>query len=57
MYDASNRRERAEAARTIADKLKDPSDKAAWLKVADEWIDLAETAEARAQSTPSPHCE
>ena len=57
MDDASNCREQAGAARTIADKLKDPTDKAVWLKVADEWLDLAETAEARAQSTPSPQCQ
>ena len=53
MEDAGSWRKRAEEARAIADKLKDPADKAAWLKVADEWIELAETAEARADSTLS----
>jgi hypothetical protein len=44
-------RKRAEEARAIAEKLKDPPDKAAWLKVADEWINLAGTAEARKASS------
>jgi hypothetical protein len=47
MDDAAVCRKRAEEARAIAEKLKDPPDKAAWLKVADEWINLAGTAEAR----------
>jgi len=51
MDDAGSCRKRAEEARAIADRLKDPPDKAAWQKVADEWIDLAETAEARTKST------
>jgi hypothetical protein len=37
----------------IAEKLKDAPDKAAWLKVADEWIELAEAAEARKECPPS----
>jgi hypothetical protein len=47
MDDAASCRNRAEKARAIADKLNHPLDKAAWMKVADEWINLAETAEAR----------
>jgi hypothetical protein len=30
-----------------SEKIKHPLDKAAWLKVADDWIKLAEIAEAR----------
>jgi hypothetical protein len=51
MDPAGSCRKRAEEAFTIADKLTDPLDRAAWLKVAGEWIDLAENAEASTEST------
>ena len=42
--EAGNCLKRAEEAWTIANKLSEPSDKAAWLKVAEEWINRAEAA-------------
>jgi len=42
--EAGNCRKRAEEAWTIANKLSEPLDKAAWLKVAEEWINRAEAA-------------
>jgi hypothetical protein len=42
--EAANCRNRAEEAWTIANKLSEPLDKAAWLKVAEEWINRAEAA-------------
>ena len=47
MDDANGCRKRAKEVREIAEKTKHPLDKAAWLKVADDWIKLAEIAEAR----------
>lgn len=53
MDDASSCRKRAKEAREIAEKVKHPLDKAARVKVADEWIRFAETAEARTESPAS----
>jgi hypothetical protein len=45
--DASKFRKQAEEARQHAERAISPLDKEAWLRVADEWLKLAETAEAR----------
>ena len=50
MDDAAACRKRVKEAREIAEKIKHPLDKAAWLKVADDWIKFAEIAEARTES-------
>jgi len=42
--EAGNCRKLAEEAWTMASKLNEPSDKAAWLKVAEEWINRADIA-------------
>jgi len=46
MDNASCRKWAAEASE-IAERMMSPPDKAAWLKVAEEWLKLAESAEAR----------
>jgi hypothetical protein len=43
--DAARYRKRAEEARQLADKAIRPLDKEAWLKVAIDWIKLAESAD------------
>jgi len=43
--DASKYREQAEYCRLQAKKAVQASDKAAWLKVSDDWLKLAEDAE------------
>ena len=45
MNNASCRKWAAEASE-IAERMMSPLDKAAWLKVAEEWLKLAESAEA-----------
>jgi hypothetical protein len=45
--DASSFRKQAEEALQQAERAISPLDKEAWLRVAGEWIQLAETAEAR----------
>jgi hypothetical protein len=47
MDDAPECRKRAREAADIADKMDNPQDRAAWQKVALEWLRLAEAAEAR----------
>jgi len=47
--DATQYRERAEEARQIAEKFINPLDKEVWLRVADEWLKLAQSAEAQAK--------
>jgi hypothetical protein len=47
MDDAAACRKRAKQAREIVEKIKNPLDKAAWLRVDDDWIKFAEIAEAR----------
>jgi hypothetical protein len=47
MDNAASCRKRAVEAREIVERMMSPPDKAAWLKVADEWLKLAESAEAR----------
>ena len=42
-----NYREQAEYCRQQASKARDPTDKAAWLKVAGDWLRMAENAEQR----------
>jgi len=54
MDDAAGCRKRAKEAADIAEKMTNPLDKAAWLKVASEWLKLAATAEAqRSKGRPS----
>jgi hypothetical protein len=48
--DAADCRKRAQEAAGIAEKMTGPLDKAVWLKVASEWLKLAETAEAQRKS-------
>ena len=50
MDDAADCRKRAKEAADIAEKMTNPQDKAVWLKVASEWLKLAETAEAQRKS-------
>jgi hypothetical protein len=50
MDDAASCRRRAKEAADIAEKMINPQDKAVWLKVASEWLKLAETAEAQRKS-------
>jgi hypothetical protein len=45
--EATRFRKQAEEARQHAEKAISPLDKEAWLRVAGEWIKLAESAEAR----------
>ena len=47
MDDAADCRKRAKEAADIAEKMTNPQDKAVWLKVASEWLKLAETTEAQ----------
>jgi hypothetical protein len=47
MDDAESCRKRAREAADIADKITDPLERAAWQKVASEWLKLAEDAETR----------
>ena len=47
---AADCRKRAQEAVGIAEKMTGPLDKAVWLKVASEWLKLAETAEAQRKS-------
>ena len=49
--DARACRRRAEEAAAISEKMIDPLDRAAWQKVAIEWLRLAETAYARKKKT------
>ena len=50
MDDAADCRKRAKEAADIAQKMTNPQDKAVWLKVASEWLKLAETTEAQRKS-------
>ena len=50
MDDATDCRKRAKEAADIAEKMTNPQDKAVWLKVAVEWLKLAETAETKRKS-------
>ena len=50
MDDAADCRKRAKEAASISEKMTKPQDKAVWLKVASEWLKLAETTEAQRQS-------
>jgi hypothetical protein len=50
MDDAADCRKRAKEAADIAEKMTNPQDKAVWLKVASEWLKLAETIEAQGKS-------
>jgi hypothetical protein len=50
MDDPAGCRKRAREAADIADKMDNPQDRAAWLKVASDWLKLAEAAEARQKS-------
>jgi hypothetical protein len=45
--DANRFREQAEECRQQAEKAKSPLDKEAWLRVAGEWIKLAQAADER----------
>jgi hypothetical protein len=45
--DATRFRKQAEEARDYASRVHGPLDREAWLRVAEEWIKLAESAEAR----------
>jgi len=47
--DATQYRERAEEARQIAEKFINPLDKELWLRVASEWLKLAQRAEMQAK--------
>jgi hypothetical protein len=47
MDDAADCRKRAKEAADIAEKMTNPQDKAVWLKVASEWLKLAETTEVQ----------
>jgi hypothetical protein len=47
--DATQYRERAEEARQIAEKFINPLDKEVWLRVAGEWLKLAQRAEMQAK--------
>ena len=47
--DATQYRERAEEARQLAEKFINPLDKEAWLRVAGEWLKLAQNAEMQAR--------
>jgi hypothetical protein len=47
--DATQYRERAEEARQLAEKFKNPLDKEVWLHVAGEWLKLAQNAEMQAR--------
>ena len=47
--DATQYRERAEEARQVAEKFKNPLDKEVWLHVAGEWLKLAQNAEMQAR--------
>jgi len=46
--DATQYRERAEEARQLAEKSINPLDKEVWLRVAGEWLKLAQNAETQA---------
>jgi hypothetical protein len=48
--DATSCRKRAKEAADIAEKMTNPQDKAVWLKVATEWLKLADAAEAQRKS-------
>ena len=50
MDDSAECRKRAKEAADIADKMDNPQDRAAWLKVAFDWLKLAEAAEARKET-------
>jgi hypothetical protein len=54
MDDTVSCREQAAKAREIAERMMSPPDKAAWLGVAEEWLKLAESAEADARRLLSP---
>jgi hypothetical protein len=54
MDDAASCRKRAKEAADIAEKMTNPQDKAVWLKVATEWLKLAENAEAQRKSKGRP---
>jgi hypothetical protein len=45
-------REQAEYCRLQAQKSSDPKEKATWLKVASDWLQLAEGTEARKRDNP-----
>jgi hypothetical protein len=47
--DATQYRGRAEEARQIAEKFINPLDKEVWLRVAGEWLKLAQRAEIQAK--------
>jgi hypothetical protein len=47
--DAARFRKRAEEAREHAARARSPLDKEAWLRVAEEWLKLAVSAEGRRQ--------
>jgi len=49
--DPNRYREQAEYCRTQAKKASDPKDKEAWLKVAADWLQMAEDAERRHQGS------
>ena len=50
--DPSYFREQAEYCRLQAQKASEPKDKEVWLKVAGDWLQLAEGAEARKPDNP-----
>jgi hypothetical protein len=47
--DATEYRERAEEAQQLAEKFINPLDREVWLRVADEWLKLAQNAEIQAK--------
>jgi hypothetical protein len=47
--DATEYRERAEEALRVAEKFKNPLDREVWLRVAGEWLKLAQSAEIQAK--------
>ena len=47
--DATQYRERAEEAQQLAEKFINPRDKEVWLRVAGEWLKLAQNAEMQAK--------
>jgi hypothetical protein len=52
LYDARHWRDRAEAARLLAEQLADPKAKATMLEIATGYDTLAENATARAKGPP-----
>jgi hypothetical protein len=54
MDDAASCRKRAKEAADIADKMANPQDRAAWLRVASDWLRLAEAAEAEQKNKRRP---